>query len=80
MDLKGALALSFKVIADWRVLFIAIAIMLAWAVLRYVGSVYHRRRPRPSARPPVAPRSPKASRAAGKSENESQLSDEGMIE
>jgi hypothetical protein len=43
MDLNGILALSIKVLADWRVLFIAAAFILLWVSLRYVGSIYRAR-------------------------------------
>jgi hypothetical protein len=43
MDLSGIINLSFKVISDRRVLFITIAVILLWAALRYVGSVYRDR-------------------------------------
>jgi hypothetical protein len=59
MSLGEAVTLSFKVIADWRVIVIAITVLLIWAALRYVGSVYHKR-PLPRRRI-AAPPSPKAS-------------------
>ena len=43
MDLNGILRLSIKVLADWRVLFIAAAFILLWVSLRYVGSTYRTR-------------------------------------
>jgi hypothetical protein len=56
MGLDEAVTLSFKVLADWRVIFIALAIILAWAALRYVGLVYRKKQRRPP-RPPK-PRAP----------------------
>jgi hypothetical protein len=44
------LGLSLKVIADWRVVFITLALLLAIAILRYVGLVYHKV-PKTRARP-----------------------------
>ena len=59
MDLAAALELSLKVLSDWRVIAIALVVILAWAALRYVGSVYRRRPPRAAMRghsaPPPAP-------------------------
>jgi hypothetical protein len=46
MELNETLALSLKVLADWRVLLITVAILLSWAALRYAGSVYRRAGPR----------------------------------
>ncbi|MGA2545736.1 MAG: hypothetical protein ABSF43_04270 [Rectinemataceae bacterium] len=43
MSLGEALAVSLKVIADWRVILITVAVLLIWAALRYVGSVYRKR-------------------------------------
>ena len=43
MDLNGILRLSIKILADWRVLFIAAAFILLWVSLRYVGSTYRTR-------------------------------------
>jgi hypothetical protein len=82
-DLKEALALALKVLADWRVIFIAVAIVLAWVALRYVGIVYHRR---PRARPrPVAPSAASAPKAGGTASgrggpSEGESGDEGMVE
>jgi len=56
MSLSETLALSLKVLADWRVVVIAVAVLLLWAALRYVGSVYRKRsrpRPRPFSPPPT---------------------------
>lgn len=84
MDLAGTLALSIKVLSDWRVIFIAAAVVLLWAVLRYVGSVYRNRLPRRAG--PTIPRSPKKafsrprkSRASPKSAPEGE-EEEGMVE
>lgn len=90
MDLTGMLSVSFKVLGDWRVDFIALAVIITWAALRYVGSVYHRR-PRPRPRPPASlsgaakagAASTKAGRAAAKSgraEGSEEGSDSGMVE
>lgn len=79
MDIQEAIAVSLKVVADPRVLFIAIAVLLAWAALRYVGSVYHRK-PRAKARPPIAQSSPKAARESSRPAAEADDSGEGMIE
>lgn len=78
MDLNQTLALALKVIADWRVIFVTLAVLLLWAALRYVGTVYHRRAPRR----PSAPRSLKAPAARGRSAAQApaEASDEGMIE
>jgi len=43
MGLNELFALSIKVLSDWRVIGITIAIILLWAALRYVGMVYHKR-------------------------------------
>jgi hypothetical protein len=40
MDLPGIINLSFTVISDRRIVFITIAVILLWAALRYIGSVY----------------------------------------
>jgi len=53
MDLSEMLYFALKVIADWRVLFITAAALVVFAILRYVGIVYHKR-PRTRARPPSA--------------------------
>jgi len=45
MNLEAVMALSLKVITDWRVILITIATLLVWAALRYVGSIYHKRSP-----------------------------------
>jgi hypothetical protein len=50
MDLSEMLSLSLKVIADWRVVFITLAVLLGIAILRYVGLVYHKA-PKTRARP-----------------------------
>ena len=79
MGLQEALALSFKVIADWRVIFIAVSVLLLCAALRYVGSVYHNRPPRPR----VVPRAPKAASArarAGGAKAAEPRSGEGLVE
>lgn len=48
MDLAETMRLSFMVISDRRVIFIAVAVILLWTALRYVGTVYHGRSPRRS--------------------------------
>jgi hypothetical protein len=69
MDLSGYLSLFTRVLSDWRVVFIAVATILAWAALRYVGMVYDRRPRRKAAvrssfRPAApAPRAPRAQAA-----------------
>jgi hypothetical protein len=78
MGLQEALALSLKVLGDWRVLFITVAVLLVWAGLRYVGSVYHRRSPmRPRA--PVF-RPPRARSAGGKAERGGGGEGEDLVE
>jgi hypothetical protein len=69
MSLPETLELSLKVLEDWRVIAIAVAVLLLWAALRYVGSVYRKRsptRPRPSA--PRAVKAAPAKRQAAASE------------
>jgi hypothetical protein len=90
LDLTQSLSVAFKVLADWRVLFTAVAVMALWSALRYVGSVYHRRpkvRPRPPAAAPGAAspgaasgRAGRAAARAGRSEGPEDDSDSGMIE
>ena len=65
MGLNEALTLSTKVLADWRVIAVTLAIFLVWAALRYVGSVY--RRPYPRSRPTarIAPKPASAKRRSG---------------
>jgi hypothetical protein len=83
-DLQEALGLALKVIADWRVLFIAFTVVLAWSALRYVGIVY---RKKPLARPrPAKPVSPPAAAKGGRKEKgrssgvAGEERDEGMVE
>jgi hypothetical protein len=71
MDLSEMLAIALKVIADWRVAFVTVAALLAFAILRYVGLVYHKR-PRTRARPPAA--GPGAAPAGGRGQARSDLS------
>lgn len=52
MSLAEYLSLFGGVLSDWRTVFITVMMILAWAVLRYVGMVYDRR-PRPRFRRPV---------------------------
>jgi hypothetical protein len=75
MPLSETLALSLQVIADKRVIFITLAVLLVWAALRYVGSVYHKSSaPRRRAPGPAKGPSPKAAVP------QSAPSNEGMIE
>ncbi len=61
-SLTESLSIAIKVLADWRVIAIAIAVLLVWAALRYVGSIYHRR-PKVASRPtaPIKKAAPAAS-------------------
>jgi hypothetical protein len=52
MDLSEMLSIALKVISDWRVVFITVAVLVVFTILRYVGIVYHKR-PRTRARPPL---------------------------
>lgn len=83
MDFAGTLALSIKVLSDWRVIFIAAAVILLWAALRYVGSVYRSRSPR-RAGPSIVRSAKKASPRPGKSRASPRAPEgeggEGMIE
>jgi hypothetical protein len=59
VDLDGYIALSLRVLEDWRVIFIAIGSIIVWTILRRVGAVYHvgpRRRPQPRTPSPPQPR------------------------
>jgi hypothetical protein len=79
MDLNGYLSLFTRVLSDWRVVFIAVATILAWAALRYVGMVYDRRPSRGAAARSsfrLAAPAPKAPRARAQKEEEE---DEGTI-
>ncbi len=61
MNLAQSLSIALKVLSDWRVLFIALAAILVWAALRYVGIVYSRAprsKPRASAPKPRAAAKP----------------------
>jgi len=82
MDIQAALALSLKVLSDWRVIFITVSVLLIWAALRSVGSVYHKR-PRARSKPPAssvrAAPSAKASGKAARAEAPSGGSD-GLVE
>lgn len=80
MDMTETINLCVKVLSDWRVDFIALAVLLIWAALRYVGSVYRRSAPRragPSAGSTPKNASPRVGRTRAAPENES---GEGMIE
>jgi hypothetical protein len=78
MGLSEALALSLKVLADWRVIFIAAAFLILMAALRYAGSVYRSaaepRRRRPA---PLLKKSPASGRRAAA---RAPVEEEGMIE
>jgi len=84
MDLAGTLSLSIKVISDWRVLSATVGVLLLWAVLRYVGSVYRQRRPRGSGQAAVkGPNSASARSRGARASAQSapaEESDEGMVE
>ena len=79
MDLTESLALSIKVIADWRVIFIAVAVLLVVSALRYAGSVYRGATGPKRRAPPSAPRKAPAAKASSKGA-EPEESDEGMVE
>ena len=90
MDLSEALSISFKVLADWRVDFIALTVIVAWAALRYAGSVYRRRSKTRSRLSPSAPSAPASGAApgpggrsaarSGRAEKAGNDSDTGMVE
>jgi hypothetical protein len=79
MSVAEYLALFAKVLSDWRVPFIAVATILAWAALRYVGMVYDRRTrrssPRPAAPRPASPRSRAPRPAAPGAEEEEETAE-----
>lgn len=80
MEFGAAIAVSLKVLADWRVIAIAVGTLLLWAALRYVGTVYHKRIPtRPRASAPGPAREP-AARGAPQRSRGSAASGEGMVE
>lgn len=64
MELQAYLGIAIQVISDWRVIFITVTVLLLWAALRYIGSVYHRRPRRPpvlkNSAPPMAAKTAKA--------------------
>ena len=80
MDIQAALELSMKVIADGRVIFITVAVLLSWAALRYVGMVYHK----PAKKRPAAPRkaspAPAAPRKAEAKGGRPEVIDDDVIE
>ena len=86
MDIGETLALSIKVIADWRVAFIAVAFLLLATALRFVGSAYRKRSsPRPRSAASVPPRDTGArsgGAAAGRPGAEGRGAEpgEGMVE
>ncbi len=53
MSLDYYMQLSLQVLADWRIIAVALGSILVWALLRYVGMVYYRR-PKPKRRPSAA--------------------------
>jgi hypothetical protein len=78
MDLNATFQLALKVLTDWRVIAITAAVLLLWAALRYVGSVYRSRpafqasrfaslKPKPG---PAGKGSGGASKAAARGESE----------
>lgn len=78
MDLDGYIALSLRVIEDWRVVFIAVASIIVWAILRRVGVVYH---PGPRRRPQVkTPAPPRPRRSPLRREQAPTLDNEEIIE
>lgn len=70
MGMDQAIALSIKVIADWRVIFITVLVLLVFAAMRYVGSVYNRRRPRKGRASPAPAKAaaPKPAGSGGRAE------------
>ncbi len=48
MDLTEMISLALRVVQDWRMIFIAVAVLASIAILRYVGLVYHKRPKRPA--------------------------------
>jgi hypothetical protein len=83
-DLQEALGLALKVLADWRVLFIAFAVILALVALRYVGMVYRKKsRAQPRKMAPSVPAAaakgvrPEKGRPSPAAEK---TGDEGMVE
>jgi hypothetical protein len=65
MDLGETLALAVKVIADWRVVFVAVAFLLLAVALRFVGSVYRRRSSPRRGSSAFVPRKDPGARAGG---------------
>jgi len=82
MDIDGYLSLFGRVLSDWRILFIAVMCLIAWAALRYVGMVYDRRPRirRPLIRRPL-PRAaaPKAAPAPESEEEEEEEGDKRLV-
>jgi hypothetical protein len=79
MEISEYLSLFARVLSDWRVPFIAVATILAWAALRYVGMVYDRRPRRSSPRPmmprPASARSRASRPAASAAEEEEETAE-----
>jgi hypothetical protein len=76
MGLDEMLAIAIKVIADWRVVFITAAVLVGFALLRYVGLVYHKR-PKTRARPRMPGAGSAAGASAGKAAARAPASEEG---
>jgi hypothetical protein len=82
-ELQAALEIAFKVLLDWRVIFITVAVLLAWSALRYVGIVYHKKprgQPKPKIPTPQASARPKAGKARAKAASATDSGDEGLVE
>jgi len=81
MDLAESLALSIKVIADWRVLLMAVLTLLVVAALRYAGSVYRSvSGPKRRAPSPAVAQAKAAKGRGAKPKAEEEEEDEGMVE
>lgn len=60
MGLDAYIALSIRVLTDWRVIACAVAVLVIWTLFRFVGVIAQRRppyrggprQPPPSSRPP----------------------------
>jgi hypothetical protein len=75
MGIDEMFGLALKVIADWRVVFATAAVLVAIALLRYVGLVYHKR-PKTRARPRSAGPGPAAAGGAAERASRAQASGE----
>jgi hypothetical protein len=78
LGLQDALAIALKVLVEPRVIFITLAMLLTWAALRFVGSVY-RKRPRVNRRPSAAAAEPPAAKVGGGAAR-AEPSDDDLIE